>query len=260
MKNKISKVIKICTIILCLIAVACISIGCIRIRKNNENQLNQLNTEAEENGYLKKHDVYSLNTNIAYTEDGFILKSVVLKNDNGIVEVKNLNKRCDYTSNPDRIVGEDFEIYLTQNEKQGIHTSNEYTKVVRGKNEFQVAVICKTKDEVLSIADNIYLKDLDENIEIFDHKIEKEWSKNCAMSVDTIKLENNEDIIYIYPTDLDYAFYENDLLNTNAVIFRTDKIASNGYKVYLMNDQMKMFEVLAKDDAVLESAFAVETK
>ena len=258
MKSKISKIIKICVIALCVIAVIGISVGVINIKRNNVKQLNEIHTEAEENGYLKKHDVYSLNTNIAYIEGGFILKSVVLKNDNGMVEVKNLNKRCDYTSNPDRIIGEDFEIYLTQNEKQGIHTSNEYTKVVRGKNEFQVAVICEKESDAVAIADNIYLKDYDENIEIFDHKIAKEWSNNCVMSIDAIELKNGEDKIYIYPTDLEYAFYENDLLNTNAVIFRTDKTASNGYKVYLMNDQMKMFEVLAKDDSVLESAFAVE--
>lgn len=249
-------------IITVLIAISCvITSGFFLTRYNGVKATldyqEQVLKEKKEEAYNKNVKLETIDVegvNVVSNGNLFNVENAIIENENGKLCITKLQIK-EYSSNSDIVYLVNGYVELTSNEEAGYIDSEELKGYIKGDKDLQVKAVTKDLDISKNYADKTYItKTSSQNISIFNHKISEAWSKDYTILNNEIHLRNENKDIYIYYLN-DEIYMGKDLLETNAIIARTNEEVS-GYKVYILTDQLKTYEVLAKTDADVLEAFA----
>lgn len=249
----VSKILKIGVTIIC-IAIAAFSVDEFIAVHDRYKQC--LNPEKYREYYFELPEEDNGIVNVKY-KDGFYLESYVVENEAIKVNVTENDEHFNYSLGLDKVCAENFEVSLSENEKNQTYTDGTLYKTVKGLEGQQISATTDSEDSSKNICENEASIVDSYTVEVFDHKIADNWGAGLKVNNDSLELSNGDEHIYIYYLSDEPVIYDqNDVLNTSAIISKTGK-TSDGYNVYLMFDQTVLFEVLAPSDEALEEAFYV---
>ena len=196
-----------------------------------------------------KYDSDVRKTSIIY-DNGFKFESIIIGENNlNYSYVVNCFGELDNKNN--LFTFEDGYISLSNETEAGLYSDGKYYKAVRD-DELKTEIVTNDKNKTIEISETGQKSSM-KRMYLFDHRIADEWTKNAIVTKDAIQLSNGADNIYIYPTENELYLSDN-LIPANVIIYDTGK-TSEGYNVYMMLDQLHMFEVLAENTDDIQTAF-----